>query len=95
VDVVNGTGSAASAQQAAADLVAAGLTVGTSIANPAATSSAIEYAAAQETAARALATDAQSAALLKPATVAHVTVVLGGPGATTLLSGLAKLAATC
>jgi LytR cell envelope-related transcriptional attenuator len=95
VAIVDGTGDGTKARKAAADLAAAGLTVGSTTPDPDATTSAIRYAAAQETGARALAGSAGASGLLQKADVEHVTVVLGGKDPSALLNDLDTLAAAC
>ena len=87
--MLNTTGDPAAATTAVGYLVAPGVVVGT-VTTGAAAPSAIEYAAAAGEQATAFATAAGAMALLAPATVPHVTVVLGPTGLDTMLAALKK-----
>jgi hypothetical protein len=92
VDVVNGTGDQAVAEDVAARLAAAGLTVG-SVASADSTASGIEYPASQKSGARWLAAALGKADLLRVGDVRHVTVVLGATGSAAFVQALDTLPA--
>jgi hypothetical protein len=82
LDVVNGTGDPAVAEDVTARLQAAGMTIGSVTADPAATTSGLQYPAPSRPDAVQLATAlGLPAADLSKAPVAHLTLVLGGSGA--------------
>jgi hypothetical protein len=85
--VLNTTGDPAAATKAVRYLAAPGVVVGT-VTTRAAAPSAIEYPAAARDQAVAFATAAGATALLRTATVPHVTVVLGPTGLETMLAAL-------
>jgi hypothetical protein len=79
LDVVNGTGDPAVAADVTARLQAAGMTIGSVTADPAATTSGLRYPATAAADARALATALRlPAGSLQRAAVGHLTLVLGG-----------------
>ena len=85
--MLNTTGDPAAATTAVGYLAAPGVVIGT-VSTGVAGPSAIEYPAAALQQATAFATAAGATALLTPATVPHVTVVLGTTGLDTLLTAL-------
>ena len=87
--MLNTTGDPAAATTAVGYLAAPGVVVGT-VTTGAAAPSAIEYPAAEQEQATAFATAAGLIALLTPASVPHITVVLGPTGLDTMLGGLEK-----
>jgi hypothetical protein len=82
LDVVNGTGKPAVAEDVTARLQSAGMTIGSVTADPKATVSVLRYPAAAKASARQLATAlGLPAADLQQAVVPHLTLVLGGASA--------------
>jgi hypothetical protein len=92
VNVRNATGDPAIADDVAAHLAAAGLTVG-SITTADAPASGIEYPDGEQPAGRWLADALDAAALLRVGEVPHVTVVLGSTGSAALVQGIDALPA--
>jgi hypothetical protein len=92
VDLVNGTGDQAVADDVAARLASAGLTVG-SVTSADSTVSGIEYPASQKSGAQWLAAALGVADLLRVGDVRHVTVVLGGTDSAAFVQALDTLPA--
>ena len=92
VDLVNGTGDPAVADDVAAHLAAAGLLVGTVTAG-ATPASGLEYPASEQPGAQRLATALGKAAVLRAADVPHVTVVLGATDSAALVAAVDALTA--
>jgi hypothetical protein len=92
VDVLNATGDPAIADDVAAHLTAAGLTVG-SIAGADSPVSGIEYPGGEEPEARWLADVLDAAVVLRAGGVPHVTVVLGSTDSAGLVRAIDALPA--
>jgi hypothetical protein len=92
VDLVNATGDQAVADDVAARLAAAGLTVG-SITSADSTASGLEYPVSEESGAQWLAEALGDTGLLRVGDVAHVTVVLSGTDSAALVQAVDALPA--
>ena len=92
VDVVDGTGDPAVADDVATRLRAAGLTVGT-VSTATVTASGVEHPGSEEAGARWLAEALAATELLRAADVPHVTVVLGPTDSAALVQSVDALAA--
>jgi LytR cell envelope-related transcriptional attenuator len=88
---VNGTGDRAVGDDVAAHLTSAGLLVGTVTAG-ASLASGIEYPASEESGAQRLAAALGKPAVLRPADLPHVTVVLGTTDSAALVQAVDDLA---